>query len=83
MRTYRDVFRQTGHMKHALIILKLTAGVGVEQTKKMIARAGRTSHLGERLRGYQNAEATSCALILDAMTDTMIELAERNQKYRD
>ena len=83
MRAYRDVFRQTGHMKHALIALKLAADVGVEQTKEMIARIGRASRLGERSRGYQDAGATSCALILNAMADAMIELAERNQKCRD
>ena len=49
----------------------------------MIARIGRASRLGERSRGYQDAGATSCALILNAMADAMIELAERNQKCRD
>jgi dihydroxyacetone kinase-like protein len=39
---------------------------GAESTKDMISKIGRSSRLGERTRGHQDAGATSCYLILNA-----------------
>jgi dihydroxyacetone kinase-like protein len=39
---------------------------GAESTKDMISKIGRSSRLGERTLGHQDAGATSCYLILNA-----------------
>jgi dihydroxyacetone kinase len=46
---------------------------GMEQTKNMAAKKGRSSRLGERSRGTIDAGAASCYLILKAIGDTMKE----------
>lgn len=50
------------------------AKTGVEATKNMVAKVGRSSRLGERSRGHQDAGATSCYIILKAIADSSIEL---------
>jgi len=42
------------------------AGHGAEATQEMVARHGRAKFLGERSRGYQDAGATSMAVMLSA-----------------
>ncbi|HWR09998.1 dihydroxyacetone kinase subunit DhaL [Sporomusa sp.] len=44
------------------------AGAGIEYTKTIIATKGRASYLGERSIGHQDAGATSCYLMLAALT---------------
>ena len=51
--------------------MKQAAIKGKESTIDMIARVGRASRLGERSRGFVDAGATSCCLILEAMADTI------------
>lgn len=55
----------------ALDEMKVRAQKGMESTKDMVARYGRASRLGERSRGVQDAGATSCCIILQAMADGM------------
>ena len=47
---------------------------GLESTKDMIARLGRSSRLGERSRGHLDAGAASCYIILRAIVDTAVKL---------
>lgn len=47
------------------------ANMGAESTKTMIARVGRASRLGERTLGYQDAGATSVAILLDAAASAL------------
>lgn len=47
------------------------AEAGKEATRDMVAKVGRASRLGERSRGVLDAGATSCALIVNSMCDTV------------
>lgn len=58
----------------ALQDLKEAAEKGKESTRDMVAKIGRASRLGERSRGILDAGATSCNLILQSMSDTIIDL---------
>ena len=44
---------------------------GRESTRGMVAKVGRASRLGERSRGVLDAGATSCALLLGSMAQTI------------
>ena len=65
-----DVFGQ------ALAAHKAAAQAGREATKDMAAKVGRASRMGERSRGFYDAGATSCALILASMADSVTALLE-------
>jgi len=58
----------------ALQDLKTAAEAGKESTRDLVARIGRASRLGERSRGVLDAGATSCNLILQSLSDSMIGL---------
>lgn len=49
------------------------AAEGVEATKRQIAKFGRAQYLGERALGYQDAGATSVAILFQAMSDYLKE----------
>src|SRR6185436_13244907 len=49
------------------------AEAGAEATIPMLATKGRASYLGERSRDHQDPGATSTALILRALADTLAE----------
>lgn len=51
-----------------------TAKTGLEATKKIPAKIGRASRIGDRSIGYQDAGATSCYLIIEAIVNTINEL---------
>lgn len=44
---------------------------GVEKTKNLVATKGRASYLGERSRGHQDAGATSFAILLEGILETL------------
>jgi phosphoenolpyruvate---glycerone phosphotransferase subunit DhaL len=50
----------------ALAAFSEAAKKGAESTREMISKIGRSSRLGERTIGHQDAGATSCYFILDA-----------------
>lgn len=50
------------------------AAAGRDSTKDLVAKFGRSSRLGERSRGVLDAGATSCCLILTAMSEGIKEL---------
>jgi dihydroxyacetone kinase-like protein len=58
----------------ALAAMAEAAERGKESTRDLVARVGRASRLGERSRGTLDPGATSCALLLAAMADSMREL---------
>lgn len=62
----------------ALCHMKQAAEEGKESTKDMVAKFGRSSRLGERSRGVYDAGACSCALLLQAMADGMLEIMEED-----
>jgi dihydroxyacetone kinase-like protein len=51
------------------------AEAGRDSTRDLVAKVGRASRLGERSRGTQDAGATSCALLLRSMADSISRLA--------
>ena len=44
---------------------------GKENTKNLVAKLGRAARLGERSRGFLDAGATSCCIILKTMAASM------------
>lgn len=60
--------------KTALTNMKAAAEKGKNSTKDLVARFGRSSRLGERSRGVLDAGATSCCIILTAMSDGIAEV---------
>ena len=71
---YENVLTGGSDFGAALVALKETARVSREATKDMVAKVGRASRLGERSRGFYDAGATSCALILASIADSLIEI---------
>ncbi len=55
--------------KVALEDMKRAAEGGMNSTKDMVAKFGRSSRLGERSRGVLDAGSVSCCIILKAMAD--------------
>lgn len=53
----------------ALDHMTAAAKEGMESTKDLVAKFGRSSRLGERSRGVLDAGATSCFIILSALAD--------------
>lgn len=62
--------------KTSLLELKTAAEAGKESTRDLVAKIGRASRLGERSRGVLDAGATSCNLILQSLSDSMIKLMD-------
>ena len=58
----------------ALAAMVEAAERGKESTRDLVARVGRASRLGERSRGVLDAGATSCWLLLAAMSEAMTGL---------
>jgi dihydroxyacetone kinase phosphoprotein-dependent L subunit len=48
-----------------------SARAGMESTKELVAKVGRSSRLGERSRGTIDAGAASCYLILEALGESL------------
>ena len=57
----------------ALEDMKAAAKKGMESTKDMVAKFGRSSRLGERSRGVLDAGSVSCCIIQTAMADGILE----------
>lgn len=58
----------------ALTALAKGAEEGKENTKNLVAKIGRAARLGERSKGFLDAGAVSCCIILHAMVDAMQEV---------
>ena len=58
-------------LPEALSDFEQAAKQGMESTKELIAKVGRSSRLGERTRGHQDAGATSCYFILRAFSQAL------------
>ena len=71
--SYKQALQQGKSFKECLIELKIGAENGKENTKTLVAKIGRAARLGERSRGFLDAGATSCCIILCTMADVMIE----------
>ena len=60
-------------LSSALVKMKDAAKKGMESTKDLVAKFGRSSRLGERSRGVLDAGSVSCCIILTAMADGILE----------
>lgn len=58
-------------LKEALILAEESAFKGVESTKDMVAKKGRSKYLGERSLGHQDAGATSMFLIIKSINSSI------------
>jgi len=67
-------------LPEALSDFQEAAKKGMESTKDLIAKVGRSSRLGERTRGHQDAGATSCYFILQAFCEGLEEAIESFSK---
>lgn len=67
----REAFKDGKNSKKVLEIMKNAAYKGVEYTKTIIATKGRASYLGERSIGHQDAGATSSALIIETIYNSL------------
>ncbi|MCP1224202.1 dihydroxyacetone kinase subunit DhaL [Sebaldella sp. S0638] len=74
---YKKSVEQNCDFKTCLENMMSEAEKGLESTKDMIAKLGRSSRLGERSRGHLDAGAASCCIILRAITDTAVELLNK------
>ena len=73
---FSDRFDKERDFFSALQAMKLAAEKGKNSTVDLVAKVGRSSRLGERSKGVLDAGATSCWLILSAMADAILSLAE-------
>lgn len=66
LRALKEAHAEGKPLPEALACLSEAARKGAESTKAMLSKIGRSSRLGERTIGHQDAGATSCSFILDA-----------------
>ena len=66
VKALREAQAQGKSLDDALADFSEAARKGAESTKGMISKIGRSSRLGERTIGHQDAGATSCYFILNA-----------------
>jgi dihydroxyacetone kinase-like protein len=71
VKALKEARRQGKRLEDALADLSEAARQGAQSTREMISRIGRSSRLGERTMGHQDAGATSCFFILDAFYQGM------------
>lgn len=75
VKAYEEAANEGGHLEACLARMLEAAEAGLEATKGMAARLGRGSRLGDRAIGHQDAGATSCYIILKALSDQALLLA--------
>lgn len=74
--TYEKTLNAGGSFNECLSQSLTVAQSGLEATKEIPAKIGRASRIGDRSIGFQDAGATSCYLIIEAMVNTINELLE-------
>jgi dihydroxyacetone kinase-like protein len=74
VRSLEQAEKESKSLAEALADFQEAARKGMESTKDMVAKMGRASRLGERTVGHQDAGATSCYLILQALTKGLTQL---------
>ncbi|MEG0468859.1 MAG: dihydroxyacetone kinase subunit DhaL [Longicatena sp.] len=76
--SYKKAIESEADFKTSLDALKEGAEAGKENTKNLVAKIGRAARLGERSRGFLDAGATSCCIIIKTMAKAMQEdISER------
>ncbi len=81
VRTFREAIGTGASAAAAWDTALAAARVGMESTIDMVSRLGRSSRLGERSRGYQDAGATSMYYVLGSFRDPLVAaLAYRSDR---
>lgn len=68
---FREALEAGKNFSECLDALSLGAEEGKENTKNLVAKIGRAARLGERSRGFLDAGATSCCIILRTMASSI------------
>ncbi len=71
VREYQSAIEAGFNMLQALSKAAEGAQAGAESTQDMVAKVGRAKYLGERSLGYQDAGATTMALLFTAWEDVL------------
>ena len=71
---YKEALDKNESFYECLQQLKIGAEEGKEGTKQLVAKIGRAARLGERSKGFLDAGATSCCIILCTMASAMQEV---------
>lgn len=74
--TYEGALVDDNSFEDCLTKSLSAAKSGLESTKAIPAKIGRASRIGDRSIGHQDAGATSCYLIIEALVTTIKELLE-------
>jgi dihydroxyacetone kinase-like protein len=64
-------------LRKALLQMKQAAQTGMESTREMVAKIGRSSRLGERSKGVLDAGAISMNLILQCFADQVLTMENK------
>lgn len=78
-RAYEQALREGKSFVACLTALQAGAELGKEHTKELVAKIGRAARLGERSKGYLDAGATSCCIILTTMAEEMKKVIEESE----
>lgn len=70
---YRDAIADGKAYGECLAALSDGAEEGKESTKNLVAKIGRAARLGERSKGFLDAGAASCCIMLKALANSMQE----------
>lgn len=76
LKTYKEELDSDSEFTQALEKMCEAAEKGKDSTIDLVAKIGRASRLGERSRGVLDAGATSCFLLIQSMSRTIIELVK-------
>lgn len=68
---YKKALHEGKNFNECLEALKNGAEAGKENTKNLVAKIGRAARLGERSKGFLDAGAVSCCIILKTMASSM------------
>ncbi len=71
---YKAKLEEGKSLIESLELLKVAANKGRDETINLVAKVGRASRLGERSKGFLDAGATSCALLLTSFSDSVQQL---------
>lgn len=79
----KEAFKKAleGKQGYAEALQAMAAGAqeGKEHTKELVAKIGRAARLGERSKGFLDAGATSCCIILETMSKAMQKVIVNGQ----
>ncbi len=72
VKTLKEMLAQNKPLKEALMRAKQAAQEGMESTREMVSKRGRSSRLGERTRGHIDPGAASTYYIIKAIIGTCL-----------